>query len=104
MSLLFAWTTPDSAAEGLAQFAQQAASQNRLYWDGLWQSLFSSGLWRGLGRRPGWWRGWRCWCGGIFLRGLIEEDSTPALSELLWPLLVIFGLVHTGSGTSNLAG
>ncbi|MBW4699626.1 MAG: hypothetical protein KME03_17350 [Aphanocapsa lilacina HA4352-LM1] len=105
MSFLFAWTTPDSAAEGLAQFAQQAASQNRLYWDGLWQSLFSSGLWLGLEAAAGVVAGLALlvW-GAFFLRGLIEEDSTPALSELLWPLLVIFGLVHTGSGTSNLAG
>lgn len=98
-------STPEAAAESLAQIAQQAAGQNRLYWDGLWENLFNSGLWLGLEKATAVVAGLALlFWGANFLRGLIEEDSTPALSELLWPLLVIFGLLHNSSGTSNLAG
>jgi len=108
MTMLLAQTAPDDsvlqAAGALLDFAVAAAQSNRGYWQQMWQGLFDSGLWAGLE-----------WCaGGIavfsaifwganFLRGLLEEDATPALADLIWPLLVIFFLVHPPGQRSNLA-
>lgn len=107
INILFAQTPPDDsvlqATESLLGLAVTAAQSNRAYWDGMWNSLFDSGLWAGLE-----------WCAGgialfsvvfwgaFFMRGLLAEDVTPALSDMVWPLVILFFLVHPAGTRSNL--
>ncbi len=96
--------TPNAATQSLTELAATAAGDNRLYWEVLWQSFFKSGLWAGLEVAAGivavlallFW-------GAAFFRGMLEDDVTPALSELVWPFVVVFGLVQDPNGLSNLA-
>lgn len=108
MILLAQTTAPASsesnAAQSLADLAVDAAYSNRLYWSELWERFLGGSLWASLeyGALTIAVLALLLW-GAFFLRGLLQEEITPALSELIWPLLVIIGLVHPAGQSSTLA-
>jgi hypothetical protein len=105
--MLFMQTLPSTSAQQAAQdlldLAIAAAQSNRSYWSTLWKDLFNSGLWVGLEFVAG---GIAVFCamfwGAFYLRGLLQDDITPAMSDLIWPMLVIFFIAHTPGNQSNL--
>jgi hypothetical protein len=105
--MLFMQTLPSTSAQQAAQdlldLAITAAQSNRSYWSTLWNDLFESGLWSGLEFVAG---GIAVFCamfwGAFYLRGLLQDDITPAMSDLVWPMLVIFFIFHKPNTQSNL--
>lgn len=105
--MLFIQVLPSSnaqqAAQDLLDLAVGAAQSNRTYWSTLWQSLFDSGLWVGLEFVAG---GIAVFCamfwGAFYLRGLLQDDITPAMADLIWPMMIIFFIAHTPGSRSNL--
>lgn len=96
-------TSAQQAAQDLLDLAISAAQSNRSYWSTLWQELFDSGLWAGLEFVAG---GIAVFCamfwGAFYLRGLLQDDITPAMTDLIWPMLVVFFIAHPPSTQSNL--